>query len=95
MKLVKQAQEVRPNEAEIMDTEGWVYYRMGNFHRAAEIIAQAQSADPTNAVLNYHLGVVLAEIGRKEEARQHLQDAVNSGQKFHGREQAVEMLKGL
>ena len=95
MKLVQKAQEVRSNEPELLDTLGWVYYKMGNTHRAAEIISQAQSSDPTNAILNYHLGVVLAEIDRKEEALGHLQDAVNSGQNFNGIDKARELLKSL
>ena len=95
LRLVQQAQEVRPNEPELLDTLGWVYYKMGNAQRAAEIIGQAQSADPTNAILNYHLGVVLANTDRKEEARQHLQDAVNSGQNFTGLDKARELLKSL
>jgi hypothetical protein len=34
-------------------------------------------------------------MGRGDEARQHLQDAVNSGQNFKGIEKARELLQGM
>ncbi|MEA2083332.1 MAG: tetratricopeptide repeat protein [Thermodesulfobacteriota bacterium] len=95
LQLIQQAREMRPNEPKILDTLGWIYFKMGKSNLAAEIIGQALSAAPKNPVLNYHLGMVLADSGQKEEARKRLQDAVNSGEYFRDIEKAGEALKTL
>jgi len=95
LQLIQQARKMRPNEPNILDTLGWIYFKMGKPHQAAEIIGQARSAEPTNPVLNYHLGVALADSGQKEEARERIQDALNSGEHFRDIEKAREALKNL
>jgi tetratricopeptide (TPR) repeat protein len=75
-----------PEEPGFADTLGWVYYKKG-LHAAAveqlqkavrqtqERIAKGTGTD--SALYRYHLGMSLAALGRKPEARQQLQQAVN------------------
>ncbi len=70
-----------PDEPGYADTLGWVYYKKG-LHAAAveqlqKAIKQTTARGADSALYRYHLGLSLAALGRKPEARQQLQQAVN------------------
>jgi tetratricopeptide (TPR) repeat protein len=72
--LVEKALSMAPNDPFIMDSMGWVEYRMGNLD-AAEVQlrkAYAVRSDPEIAV---HLGEVLWKKGEHDEARKLWRDA--------------------
>jgi tetratricopeptide (TPR) repeat protein len=54
-RLILQALEVRPNDGNIMDSLGWVYYRAGRFDEAIDWLERAVEKIPDNAVLRDHL----------------------------------------
>jgi tetratricopeptide (TPR) repeat protein len=75
-----------PEEAGFSDTLGWVYYKKGLHAAAVEQLQKAvrqtqaraeKGLGVDSALYRYHLGVALAAMGRKPEARQQLQQAVN------------------
>ncbi|HJR07932.1 MAG TPA: tetratricopeptide repeat protein [Pyrinomonadaceae bacterium] len=75
-----------PDEPGFADTLGWVYYKKGLYAAAVEQLqkavrqteARAAKGNGTDSALyRYHLGMALAALGRKPEARQQLQQAVN------------------
>ncbi len=72
---ITRALEVEPRDAAIIDSMGWVQYRMGNHARAVELLRQALSLvhDPEIAA---HLGEVLWEMGNKQEALDVLETAL-------------------
>jgi len=89
-----------PNEPGYADTLGWVYYKKG-LHAAAieqlqKAVRQVTAAKTDSALYRYHLGAALAAAGRKGEARQQLQQALNmpQGGKLTP-EQSVEVRKIL
>ena len=65
--LVEKALKLAPDDPFIMDSLGWVYYRMGNLPKALETLqrAYAKRPDPDIAA---HLGEILWAQGRREEA---------------------------
>ncbi|HEX8455691.1 MAG TPA: tetratricopeptide repeat protein [Pyrinomonadaceae bacterium] len=70
-----------PDEPGYADTLGWVYYKKG-LHAAAveqlqKAVRQTQARGADSAMYRYHLGLALAAAGRKSEARQQLQQALN------------------
>ena len=70
-----------PDEPGYADTLGWVYYKKG-LHAAAveqlqKAVKQTTARGADSALYRYHLGMSLAALGRKPEARQQLQQAVN------------------
>jgi tetratricopeptide (TPR) repeat protein len=93
--LVEEALKMRPNEAALLDTLGWVYFRMGDIPQARGLIEQAISASPEEAVLNYHLGAVLVNLGQREEAREKLEKALAGESDYPGRAEAARLLKEL
>ncbi|WP_295884765.1 tetratricopeptide repeat protein [uncultured Thiohalocapsa sp.] len=66
--LIEQALALKPDEPAIMDSMGWVLYRMGDPQAAEPYLRQALDLvfDPEIAA---HLGEVLWALGRKDEAR--------------------------
>ena len=67
--LIKRALEVSPNDFYILDSMGWVLYRMGRLEEAERYLRKAlkQRNDPEVAA---HLGEVLWVKGEREAARE-------------------------
>ena len=67
--LIKRALAVSPNDFFILDSMGWVLYRLGRLEEAVPYLEKARKLrnDPEVAA---HLGEVLWVLGRKDDARQ-------------------------
>lgn len=76
-KMVNKAVEQLPDDGDIVDSQGWVYFRLGNYRSAVEILQKAVVLHPEEATINEHLGDALWMVGRKEEARYQWQRALN------------------
>ncbi|KVX41470.1 hypothetical protein WL04_04450 [Burkholderia ubonensis] len=67
-KLIEKANALAPNDAYIMDSLGWVKFRMGDTAGATKVLRRAYDLQP-NAEIGAHLGEVLWKSGAQEEAR--------------------------
>ncbi|WP_179401227.1 tetratricopeptide repeat protein [Burkholderia guangdongensis] len=67
-KLIEKAIQLAPDDAYIMDSLGWVKYRMGDTASAAKILRRAYDLQP-NAEIGAHLGEVLWKSGAQDDAR--------------------------
>lgn len=67
MEYIQRALKVEPEDAAIIDSMGWVQYRMGNYAKAVELLRRAIKLikDPEIAA---HLGEVLWDMGNKKGA---------------------------
>jgi tetratricopeptide (TPR) repeat protein len=63
----ERAVAVRPNEATILDTLGWIYYRLGRHEEAEEYLRRAVKISPT-ANNHFHLATVLFETHKDLES---------------------------
>lgn len=72
--FIVQALELRPNDAHILDSMGWVAYRMNDFEVAIEFLERAFAASP-EVEIAAHLGEVLWEAGQREKANQVWQES--------------------
>ena len=72
--MVRQAHALSPADPFIVDSLGWVEYRLGHFDAAATLLAQAY-ASRKDSEIAAHLGEVLWADGKHEEAAQLLRDA--------------------
>lgn len=66
--LIETALTLQPDDHYMLDSLGWVHYRLGNLDKAAENLRKAYEvqADPEIAA---HLGEVLWKQGKQEEAK--------------------------
>ncbi len=72
--LIEQALKLAPGEPFIVDSLGWVEFRLGNLPEAAKLLRQAHTGRP-DAEIAAHLGEVLWASGAQEEARRVLAEA--------------------
>ena len=68
VRMIIEAYQKSPFEGHIIDSIGWMYYRLGNYKKAIEFLEQASDMNPGNAVINDHLGDAYWFGGRKNEA---------------------------
>lgn len=66
--LIGRALQLAPNDAYIIDSQGWVYYRMGKLPQAREYLERAWQRKP-HAEVGAHLGEVLWQLGERDAAR--------------------------
>ncbi len=67
--LISRAVELRPNDGYIVDSLGWVLYRLGDFAGATKNLERAIILRPEDPTINDHLGDAYWRVGRKFEAR--------------------------
>lgn len=68
VKMIISAYRQYPYEGHIIDSLGWVYYRLGEYRKSITYLEQAADINPGNAVISDHLGDAYWHIGRKNEA---------------------------
>jgi tetratricopeptide (TPR) repeat protein len=64
---ILKALALKPDSPAILDSMGWVEYRMGNLPAALKYLQQAAAISP-DAEIASHLGEILWKMGRKQEA---------------------------
>ena len=72
---VSRALAQQPDSPAILDSMGWVYYRMGDFANALKYLRQAVAETPDGEI-SAHLGEVLWVSGRQDEARSVWREAL-------------------
>jgi tetratricopeptide (TPR) repeat protein len=68
------------DQAFMLDTLGWAYYRNGQFSEAVRQLERAAAMESGNALFLYHLGKAYAAAGNREGARQYLNQALENAQ---------------
>jgi tetratricopeptide (TPR) repeat protein len=66
--MIQRALDQRPNDGAIVDSLGWVVLRLGDVHRAVQLLQQAAELDPVDPTITGHLGDAYWEAGRHLEA---------------------------
>jgi tetratricopeptide (TPR) repeat protein len=76
-KLIERALELAPEDFYIIDSMGWVLYRMGDLKGAAQHLRRAYLGRP-DAEIGAHLGEVLWQMGDRAEAERVWQEVQKS-----------------
>lgn len=77
------------------DTYGWIAFLSGNTAEAVEVLSEAATALPNNALVRYHLGRVQAAAGNPDAARTELEAALTIDPNFPKAISARETLATL
>ena len=67
--MIEKAVELRPDDGYIVDSLGWVAYRLGDFEEAVRQLELAVELVPGDPIINDHLGDAYWQVGRLNEAR--------------------------
>ncbi|PXX99614.1 tetratricopeptide repeat protein [Halomonas sp. LBP4] len=73
--MIERAHELEPNNPAVMDSLGWVHFRLGDPERALPWLERAYGAMPDQEVAA-HLAEVLWELDRRDAARALVREAV-------------------
>lgn len=68
-KMIEEAVRQRPRDGYIVDSLGWVLYRLGEYDKAVPHLERAVELQPSDPVINDHLGDAYWKVGRNREAR--------------------------
>ena len=74
--LITQALDIAPGDGYILDSLGWVYFKMGQRKKALDTLLEAVKHVPEDPVIQEHLGDVYLELGKKSKATQAYHKAI-------------------
>ncbi|WP_291299273.1 tetratricopeptide repeat protein [Elioraea sp.] len=77
--MIERAVELRPHDGHIVDSLGWVLFRIGDYRGAVRWLERAVELEPRDSVINDHLGDAYWAVGRQAEARFQWRRALNLG----------------
>jgi Flp pilus assembly protein TadD len=95
LQLAQAAKAQLPNQHEIDDTLGWIYYKKGLATRAIESLEVSTLKAPTNPLYAYHLGLAYHKNGDSAQARKELERALRLKPNFDGAEDAKRILESI
>ncbi len=72
---IKRAYEARPDDPAVIDSMGWVHYRLGNYEQAEQYLRRAFKLLPDGEIAG-HLSELMWARGHKVEARSVLREAL-------------------
>lgn len=73
--LIEQALEITPDNGAVLDSMGWALARMRRYDEALEYLERARS-HITDPEVELHLGEVMLKMGRKDDAREIWEQAL-------------------
>lgn len=69
--LIGRALQIKPRDAAILDSMGWVLYKKGNFDESLLFLKRAVEYSPEDATIHMHIGDVYEKLGVLNKARTH------------------------
>jgi Tfp pilus assembly protein PilF len=92
MEYARKAQMLKPDAGIVMDTLGWLQYRLGNLDMAYTNVQKALEQHPENPEMNFHMGMILDKQGKTEQSKLYLEKSLISDKDFSGAETAKKIL---
>ena len=90
--LIERALKLSPGEPFIIDSLGWVEFRLGNLAEAVKLLRQAYGSRP-DAEIAAHLGEVLWASGAQDEARRVWAEAAQRDARNEALRETLDRLK--
>ncbi|MDL2321324.1 tetratricopeptide repeat protein, partial [Desulfosarcina sp. OttesenSCG-928-B08] len=95
LKFAQIAKERMPEDASVMDTLGWVYYKKGLYDSAIQEFMASLEKMPDNPTVIFHLGAALFKKGDTEKAKSLLEKALKLSDQFDGADEAKKILSEI
>lgn len=94
-KYVQMAFEINQQDAQIIDTMGWIYFQRSDYLNALRQFRKAYVLDSTEPGIKYHLAYVLYKLGRIDEAKKQLERLFDEHEDFQQQAKAKALLAAL
>jgi putative PEP-CTERM system TPR-repeat lipoprotein len=91
----ERAYQLAPENAQVLDTLGWILANKGDVDRSVKLLRRAAELVPSSPVIRYHLAASLAKTGANVPARVELEALLKKDTAFRERPQAEALLKQL
>ncbi|MBE7414124.1 MAG: tetratricopeptide repeat protein [Deltaproteobacteria bacterium] len=95
MSLAETAKSLAPEDPNVSDTLGWIYYKKGVYMKAISLLRESVEKEPDNPVIRYHLGMAYYRKGDAALAERELKKALGLKGDFQGSKEAREALGSL
>jgi Flp pilus assembly protein TadD len=95
--LAQTARRGMPDNPNVADTLGWAFYLKGVYGSARDLFEEAAGKDPSNATIQYHLGLTYDKTSQPDKASLHLKKALElapDGPNAAAIKQALSGIKG-
>lgn len=79
LQMAQAAKAARPDDPDVNDTLGWVFYKKGMPAQAVGPLLQSIRTQPANPLYHYHLGLVYLRAGDRDKAKASLERALSLG----------------
>jgi tetratricopeptide (TPR) repeat protein len=83
------------SDANLLDTNGWVHFKRGEYDQALAVLEHATQRAPDSREIRYHLAMAELRAGLTERARSDLETAVAGSADFSGVHEAQAALAAL
>jgi putative PEP-CTERM system TPR-repeat lipoprotein len=95
LEYAERAYRLRPDNAAIADTLGWVLVERGDTRRGLELLQKASSLAPKAQEIRYHLAQAWLKSGQRDKAREELEHIQANRIKFPQEAEITVLLKQL
>ncbi len=95
LEYAERAHRQAPDDANILDTLGWILVERGELARGTELLKRATAAAPGAGETRLHLAKALLKSGDQKAARRELETLARLGDKFPSQVEVKQLLAGL
>lgn len=95
MIIVQKAKDKYPDNPQLADTLGYIYYKKGMHDNAISQFSLALKAMPEDPEVNYHMGLALHAQGKKADAKTYLTKALAAKHNFAEQAEAERLMRTL
>ena len=90
--LARKAHDLRPQDAAVADTLGWVLYKRGEYQQALAILQESAEKLPDSPEVQFHLGMTGYMMGQTDLAKVALRKAAGAAKDFPGKDESKRRL---
>ena len=76
LEYIKKAIALKPDNGYILDSLGWVYFRMGELEKAKTELERALALEPKDPYIHEHMGDIYLATGQKQKAKEAYRQAM-------------------
>ncbi|MCK4378904.1 MAG: hypothetical protein KAW01_06145, partial [Deltaproteobacteria bacterium] len=84
-----------PQQPVVVDSAAWVYYKLGDYALARDLLLGVKDKLDKIPIGQYHLGMACLKLDDRRQAKEWLAKSVSSKEEFSGRKNALKLLKTL